>query len=149
MLALNLAQNKHQIIQLPKILDPRGNLSFIEYGNHIPFEIKRCYWIYDIPGGELRDGHAFRTQAEFIIALSGSFDVILYENGREIRYSMNRSYYGLYVGEMVWRKLENFSTNSFGLFLSSGKYCENEYIRDFNLFKKLSRTKCPELNSAK
>jgi hypothetical protein len=128
----------HQIIQLPKIEDPRGNLSFIECERHIPFSIKRTYWLYDVPGGELREGHAYRTQKEFIVALSGSFDVMLYVNNREIRYSMNRSYYGLYVGNMVWRRLENFSTNAFGLILSSGKYCEDEYLRDFQTYKEMT-----------
>ncbi len=129
------SSSTHQIIQLPKIKDIRGNLSFIECEKHIPFQIRRSYWIYDIPGGELRDGHAYKTQEEFIVALSGSFDVILYDKSGEFHYSMNRSYYGLYVSNLVWRRFENFSTNSFGLILSSGKYCEEDYIRDFQEFK--------------
>ncbi len=140
MVALAWANScRHQIIQLPKIIDPRGNLSFIECEHHIPFQIERSYWIYDIPGGELRDGHAYRTQEEFIVALSGSFDVILYENNGEIHYSLNRSYYGLYIGNMIWRRLENFSTNAFGLILSSGKYHEEDYLRDFHEYKKITR----------
>ncbi len=126
----------HQIIRLPKIKDARGNLSFIESERHIPFSIERAYWIYDIPGGELRDGHAYKSQQEFIVALSGSFDILIIENGGEIKYSINRSYYGLYVGNMVWRRIENFSTNAFGLIISSGKYDESDYIRSFEDYKR-------------
>ena len=100
------------IIQLPKILDKRGNLSFFENDNQIPFSIARTYWIFDVPGGEERGGHAFKSQKEFIIALSGSFDVVLHNGKEEIKFSLNRSYYGLYVPEMYWRRMENFSTNS-------------------------------------
>ena len=107
-----------QLINLPKILDPRGNLSFIEESNQIPFEIKRIYWIYDVPGGEFRGSHAFKKTQELIIALSGSFDVVLHDGIKEIRYSLNRSYYGLYIPNMVWRKIENFSTNSLALILA-------------------------------
>lgn len=126
-----------QICDLPKILDPRGNLSFIEEEKHVPFKIERAYWIYDVPGGEMRGGHAYKKNAEFIIALSGSFDVMLNEGKEEERYSLNRSYYGLYVPAMVWRRMENFSTNSLALILSSTDYDEQDYIRDFELFLKL------------
>lgn len=123
-------------IDLPKILDQRGNLSFIEARNHIPFEIKRTYWIYDVPGGETRGGHAYKENEEFIVALSGSFDVVL-DDGKERKvYSLNRSYYGLYVPKMYWREMENFSTNSLALVLSSTDYNELDYIRDYNDFVK-------------
>jgi oxalate decarboxylase/phosphoglucose isomerase-like protein (cupin superfamily) len=125
---------KARIIQLPKIEDTRGNLSFIEEENHIPFKIKRTYWIYDVPGGEFRGSHAFKNSEELIVALSGSFDVVLNGGDGEKRFSMNRSYYGLYIPKMIWRKLENFSTNSLALILSSTHYSANDYIRDFNEF---------------
>lgn len=120
------------IIQLPKITDPRGNLTFIEGGNHIPFDIKRVYWIYDVPGGETRGGHAFKEQKELIISLSGSFDVIV-DNGKTIeKFSLNRSYYGLYVPSGCWRHMENFSTNALAMVLASTNYNENDYIRNYN-----------------
>ena len=125
-----------QLINLPKIVDPRGNLTFIESINHIPFEIKRVYWIYDVPGGEIRGGHAFKEQQEFIISLSGSFDVIV-NNGKSIqKFSLNRSYYGLYVPAGMWRHMENFSTNSLALVLASTVYNEEDYIRDYDEFRK-------------
>lgn len=125
---------KAEVINLPKIEDPRGNLTFIEQLNHVPFEIQRVYWIYDVPGGQSRGGHAFRKQKEFIVALSGSFDVVV-NNGRSIeRFHMNRSYYGLFVPEGLWRHMDNFSTNSVALVLSSTLYDENDYIRDFEVF---------------
>ena len=124
-----------RIIQLPKILDQRGNLSFLEGNKHIPFEIKRVFWIYDVPGGEMRGGHAYRESQEFIVALSGSFDVALNDGKNEQRFSLNRSYYGLYVPNMIWRHMENFSTNSMALVLSSTFYDENDYIFDYELFK--------------
>ena len=124
-------------IDLPKFIDERGNLSFLEGDNHIPFPIKRTYWIYDVPGGEKRGGHAYRQLHEFIIALSGSFDVVL-DDGKEKRiHSLNRSYYGLYVPKMIWRELENFSTNSLCLILASEHYDENDYIRDYDEFLKM------------
>jgi hypothetical protein len=126
--------NKAQIITLPQIEDSRGNLSFIEQTKQIPFEIKRAYWIYDVPGGEKRGEHAFKNQEEFIIALSGSFDVYLNDGITEHKYSLNRSYYGLYVPKLNWRKLENFSTNSLCLILSDSKYNEEDYIRNFEEF---------------
>jgi hypothetical protein len=126
-----------KIIHLPKILDDRGNITFLEGENHIPFKIKRTYWIYDVPGGEGRGGHAYITTHEFIIAISGSFDVVL-DNSKEIKnYPLNRSYFGLYVPNMIWRKLENFSTNSLCLILASDDYDENEYIRDYETFKQI------------
>lgn len=125
---------KEQIIQLPKILDLRGNLSFIEDNNHIPFKIKRVYWIYDVPGGEKRGGHAYQENQEFIVALSGSFDVIL-DNGIERKtFSLNRSYYGLYVPNGIWREMGNFSTNSLALVLSSTNYDASDYIYDYQRF---------------
>jgi hypothetical protein len=126
---------KPQIIELPKINDPRGNLSFFEHPQQLPFEIKRIYWIYDVPGGEKRGSHAFIDQQEFIVALSGSFDVILNDGIEEKKYSLNRSYYGLFVPKMYWRKLENFSTNSLALLISDRMYDESDYIRDFEDFK--------------
>lgn len=126
---------KPYIIQLPRFTDPRGNLSFLENSNQIPFLIQRCYWIYDVPSGESRGGHAFKENDEFIIALSGAFDVVL-DNGMEKqRFQLNRSYYGLFVPKGWWREMENFSTNSVAFVLSSIQYNENDYIRDFEEFK--------------
>lgn len=130
-----MALDKVHIIDLPKVTDPRGNLSFIQNNDQIPFDIKRVYWIYDVPGGMFRDGHAFRQQHEFIVALSGSFDVVLSDGYQERRIHMSRSYYGLYVPPMTWRSIDNFSTNSVALVLSSTLYDPNDYIRDFELFK--------------
>ena len=124
-----------ELINLPKVKDPRGNLSFFENTNQIPFEIMRSYWIYDVPGGEIRGGHAFRESCELIVALSGSFDVILHDGKQELTFSLNRSYKGLYVPNMTWRRLESFSTNSLALIVSNISYNESDYIRDFNEFK--------------
>jgi len=124
-----------KIIQLPKILDPRGNLSFLETGNHIPFEIKRTYWIYDVPGGEIRGGHAFKEQNEFIIVLSGSLDIIVYDGEKEKKFSLNRSYYGLFIPNGLWRYMENFATNTLALVVSSTSFDESDYIRDKEQFK--------------
>ena len=126
-----------QIINLPKIIDKRGNLSFFEHPRQLPFEIARTYWIYDVPGGESRGSHAFREQQEFIVALSGSFDVVLNDGIKEEKFSLNRSYYGLYVPKMYWRSMENFSTNSLALVVSDKKFHAGDYIRDFEEFKKL------------
>ena len=126
-----------QIIELPKILDPRGNLSFFENGNQIPFDIKRTYWIYDVPGGEIRGGHAFKEQNEFIVVLSGSLDVIVFDGKEEKKFSLNRSYYGLYIQKGLWRHMENFATNTFALVVSSTSFNENDYIRDKDEFLKL------------
>ena len=128
---------KNKRIELPKIIDKRGNLSFFENGNGIPFEIKRTYWIYDVPGGEYRGSHAFKKSKEVIIALSGSFDIILNNGLKEEKYSLNRSYNGLYIPNLTWRRIENFSTNSLALIISSKGYSENDYIRDFNQFKNI------------
>lgn len=125
-----------RIIQLPKISDPRGNLSVIEELKDIPFKIERTYWIYDVPGGECRGGHAYKENEEFIVALSGSFDIVL-DNGKEKEvFSLNRSYKGLYIPKGMWRVMENFSTNSLALVLSSTKYNEGDYIRDYQEFLK-------------
>lgn len=127
------------IIQLPKLLDTRGNLSFIEENNHIPFKIERTYWIYDVPGGEKRGGHAYRDNEEFIVALSGSFDVILDDGHERKVFSLNRSYYGLYVPKMIWREMDNFSTNSLALILSSTKFDKKDYIYDYEVFKTIKK----------
>jgi hypothetical protein len=126
-----------ELIELPKIIDKRGNLSFFENSNQIPFDIKRTYWIYDVPGGETRGGHAFMTSHELIVALSGSFDIVLHNGVKEIKYSLNRSYVGLYVSNLIWRQLENFSTNSLALIVSNISYNAQDYIRDFDTFKKI------------
>ena len=127
------------IIELPKFLDVRGNLSFAENFKQIPFEIKRTYWLYDVPGGESRGGHAYFANEEFIIAISGSFDVVL-DDGRERRvFSLNRSYYGLYVPNGLWREMGNFSTNAFALEFASTHYNEDDYIYDYDYFLKLKR----------
>lgn len=126
-----------KVIELPKICDPRGNLSFVENGAVLPFEICRTYWVYDVPGGKKRFGHAFHRQQEFIISLSGSFDVVLNDGWREERYHMARSYYGLYVPRMMWRELDNFSTNSVALILASTPYDADDYIEEFERFKLL------------
>lgn len=127
------------LINLPKFLDIRGNLSFVEQNNHIPFEIKRTYWLYDVPGGESRGGHAYINNEEFIIALSGSFDVVV-DDGKEKKvFQMNRSYYGLYIPKGMWREINNFSSNSFALEFGSNEYDENDYIRDYDTFLKMKQ----------
>ena len=126
-----------RLIELPKIGDRRGNLSVIEEKNHIPFKVERTFWIYDVPGGESRGGHAYRSTEEFIVALSGSFDVVLDDGKERKTFSLNRSYYGLYVSKMIWREMTNFSTNSVALVLSSTKYDAADYIRDYEQFKKM------------
>ena len=130
-----------KIIELPKILDKRGNLSFFEHPNQLPFRIERTYWIYDVPGGDIRGSHAFKEQQEFIIALSGSFDVVLHDGENESKFSLNRSYYGLFVPKMYWRRMENFSTNSLALIVSDKSYDANDYIRDFDNFKIMNNGK--------
>jgi dTDP-4-dehydrorhamnose 3,5-epimerase-like enzyme len=124
------------IINLPKIEDERGNLTFIEEENHIPFKIKRVYWIYDVPGGQKRGGHAFKEQQEFIVALSGSFDVVIDDGNQKQTFSLNRSYYGLYIPNGLWREMNNFSTNSLALVLSSTEFSEDDYIRDYQTYLK-------------
>ena len=128
-----------KIIQLPKFLDARGNLSFIEQESHMPFKIERTYWIYDVPGGEHRGGHAYKENEELIVALSGSFDVVVDDGKEKKTFSLNRSYYGLYVPKGTWREMQNFSTNSLALILSSTKYDESDYIRDYDEFKSYNR----------
>jgi hypothetical protein len=129
---------KQASLNFPKILDPRGNLTFIEYPHHLPFEIKRVFWTYDVPGGVQRGGHAYKTQSEVIIALSGSFEVVITNPAGELqRILLNRSYFGLVVPPLTWRHLENFSTNSLGLHLSSSIFDKEDYVRDFESFKAL------------
>ena len=123
-----------RIIELPKFHDLRGNLSFIEEETNIPFAIRRVYWIYDVPGGEIRGGHAFKTTEEVIIALSGSFDVVLNDGRSESVFSLSRSYYGLYIPQLLWRTIRNFSTNSLALIIASTDYDTGDYIRDFGAF---------------
>lgn len=127
------------IINLPQFLDERGNLSFVEQNNHIPFEIKRTYWIYDVPGGEDRGGHAFRKNQEVVIALSGAFDVVVDDGENKKTFSLNRSYYGLYIPSGLWRSMENFSTNSFALEFGSISYSSDDYIREYEDFLKLKQ----------
>lgn len=127
------------IIHLPKFLDQRGNLSFIEEYKHIPFKIKRTYWIYDVPGGESRGGHAYRDTEEFIVALSGAFEVVLDDGEKKESFLLNRSYYGLYVPKGYWREMINFSTNSVGLILAPTLYEPDDYIWDYDEFLKLNK----------
>jgi oxalate decarboxylase/phosphoglucose isomerase-like protein (cupin superfamily) len=124
-----------RLINLPKFLDPRGNLTFIEEDTQLSFKIRRVYWIYDVPGGAHRGDHAFRETEELIVALSGSFDVVLHDGNKEYRFSLNRSYYGVFVPNMMWRMIENFSTNSLALIIASTDYSEADYIRNFEEFK--------------
>lgn len=129
--------NKVQLIELPKFLDARGNLSFAQNESQIPFVIQRTYWIYDVPGGESRGAHAYRNTDEVVIALSGSFDVIVDDGKEQQKFTLNRSYYGLYIPKGVWRIMENFSTNSLALEFASTKYDAADYIRDYDEFIKL------------
>lgn len=132
-MATNTDFSKPRIIDLPKIMDVRGNLSFLQNNDHIPFDIKRVFWIYDVPGGETRGGHAFKQQQEVIIVISGSIDIIVKDrDGNETKFSLNRSYSGLYIPPMHWRHLENFSTNAVSVHLSSSDFSEEDYIRDYN-----------------
>ncbi|MBS1735225.1 MAG: WxcM-like domain-containing protein [Bacteroidetes bacterium] len=126
-----------QIIQLPKITDPRGNLTFLQNPDQLPFVIKRTFWTYDVPGGETRGGHAYRSQQEIIIALSGSFDVVITnQNNEQQIFSLNRSYYGLFLPANTWRHMQNFSTNSLSLHLSDSLFNKEDYIREFETFQK-------------
>jgi oxalate decarboxylase/phosphoglucose isomerase-like protein (cupin superfamily) len=126
--------SEFHLIELPKILDARGNLSFIESKKHLPFAIKRVYWVYDVPGGEVRTGHAYLKNKEFIIALSGSFDVVIDDKQNQHKFSLNRSYYGLYVPSGYWRHMENFSTNALALVVASHAYDKTDYIRDYQKY---------------
>lgn len=129
---------KPYIIELPKILDPRGNLTFLQYSQQIPFKIRRVFWTYDVPGGEQRGGHAYKEQEEVIIALSGSLDVVIKNVvGQTEKFSLNRSYYGLYVPALTWRHMDNFSTNALSLHLSSHMYDSTDYIRNFDELKQM------------
>jgi hypothetical protein len=129
-------KNDVHIVDLPRIEDPRGNLTFLQNADHIPFDIQRVFWTYDVPGGQRRGGHAYHRQEEVLIALSGSFDVVIkHSSGEEKKYSLNRSYVGLYIPALTWRHMENFSTNSLGLHLSSHRFDEEDYIRDFDQFR--------------
>ena len=126
-----------KLIELPKIYDPRGNLSFFENNKQIPFEIQRTYWIYDVPGGEIRGGHAFKEQNEFVVVLSGSLDIVVFDGEKEEKYSLNRSYYGLYIPKGWWRHMENFATNTLALVVSSTSFDENDYIINKEEFIKM------------
>lgn len=125
-----------KIVELPKITDPRGNLTFIEGGDHIPFEIQRVYYLYDVPGGAERGGHAHKGLHQLIVAMSGSFDVVLDDGKNKKRVHLARSYYGLYVCPMIWRELDNFSSGSVCMVLASNKYDEADYYRNYNDFMK-------------
>lgn len=127
--------NQVKLIDLPKIEDPRGNLSFLEEEMHIPFKIERTYWIYDVPGGQTRGGHAFKKQHEFIVALSGSLDVVVSDGGEEKVFHLNRSYYGLYIPNKLWRQMKNFSTNALAMVVSSTKYNKDDYMYDIKRIK--------------
>ncbi|WP_448682160.1 sugar 3,4-ketoisomerase [Pseudomonas nicosulfuronedens] len=124
-----------RIIDLPRILDPRGNLTFIEGGNHVPFDIKRVYYLYDVPGGAHRGGHAHRELHQLIIAMSGSFDILLDDGRTRFKYHLNRSYYGLYIPPMMWREIDNFSSGSVCMVLASAPYEEADYYRDYQEFQ--------------
>lgn len=126
-----------KIIELPKFLDERGNLSFAENNAQIPFEIKRTYWLYDVPGGESRGGHAYKETEELVIAISGAFDVTVDDGTEKKTFSLNRSYYGLYIPKGLWRQMENFSTNSFALEFASTYYDRQDYVRDYQEFLNL------------
>lgn len=126
--------NQPAIIQLPKMGDRRGNLSVVEQLNQVPFKIQRAFWIYDVPGDAVRGGHAFRETEEFVVALSGSFDVVLHDSEKEQVFHLNRSYYGVYVPNMMWREMRNFSTNSLALVVASTPYAEEDYIMEFEQF---------------
>ncbi|MNK00026.1 TDP-4-oxo-6-deoxy-alpha-D-glucose-3,4-oxoisomerase [compost metagenome] len=129
-------KSSSKLISLPKMLDDRGNLSFIEQLNHIPFEIKRTYWIYDVPGGEVRGGHSYIKNQELVIALSGSFTVVVNDGFETSEFTLNRSYVGLYIPNGIWRHMENFSTNSCALVLSSTIYDVDDYERNMDNFIK-------------
>ena len=128
-----------RLIDLPKVHDPRGNLTFIESINHVPFEIERAFWIYDVPGGTVRGGHAYRSTHEFIVALSGSFDVMLDDGSHRVRYTLNRSYHALSVPNLIWREMINFSTNAVALVLASSPFAADDYVRDYSEFLRLRK----------
>lgn len=126
-----------KLIDFPRIVDERGNLSFLENENQIPFQIKRTYWIYDVPGGGVRDGRALISASELIVSLSGSFDIVLNDGVQETKFHMARSYHGLFVPKMIWRKIDNFSTNSLALVLSDKVFAETRYVRNFDDYLKM------------
>ena len=128
-----------KIIDLPKISDPRGNLSFVEGGIHVPFDIQRVYYLYDVPGGSDRGSHAHKKLHQFIVAMSGSFDVVLDDGHQKKRFHLNRSYCGLYVCPMMWRDLDNFSSGAVCMVLASARYDGNDYIRDYSQFVSLAK----------
>jgi len=132
--------DKCKIIDLPKIHDPRGNLTFIEGSKHIPFDIKRVYYLYDVPGGAERGGHAHKDLHQIIIAIAGSFDVVINDGSDTQRFHLNRSYFGLYICPMIWRELDNFSSGSVCLVLASDYFSEADYIRDFPQFDSLQKS---------
>ena len=135
-----MALKNCKLIELPKISDPRGNLSFIEGGQHIPFNIGRVYYLYDVPGGSDRGSHAHKSLHQFIVAMSGSFDVVLDDGKEKKRFHLNRSYYGLYICPMMWRDLDNFSSGAVCMVLASDRYNESDYIRNYEYFRKESNT---------
>lgn len=139
-----MVSSKPLLINLPRYLDHRGNLSVVEQHKDIPFGIRRSYWVYDVPGGEEREGHAYYNSEEFIVALSGSFDVITDNGTTSTVFALNRSYYGLYVPAGTWRTLTNFSTNSLALILASTSYSEEDYIRDYKEFVRYKQSKFPQ-----
>ena len=139
MIIKTMTINDVKLIELPKFADPRGNLSFVEQNNHIPFEIKRTYWIYDVPGGESRGGHAYRETDEFIIAISGGFDVTVDDGKEKKTFTLNRSYYGLYIPKGLWRTMDNFSTNSLALEFANTKYDRKDYIEDYDIYVKMKK----------
>ena len=135
-----MALNDCRLVDLPKISDPRGNLSFIESGRHIPFDFKRVYYLYDVPGGSDRGAHAHKTLHQFVVAMSGSFDVVLDDGKKRRRFHLNRSYKGLYISPMMWRDLDNFSSGAVCMVLASAHYDEADYIRDYEKFLKATET---------
>lgn len=135
-----MSLNDCKLIDLPKIADPRGNLTFVEGGRHVPFEIKRVFYLYDVPGGADRGGHALKECHQFLIAMSGSFDVILYDGKEKQRIHLNRSYHGLHIPPMIWREMDNFSSGSVCLALASSTYDPEDYYRDYNEYLKALAT---------
>jgi hypothetical protein len=133
--------NDCRLVELPKITDPRGSLTFVEGGGHIPFDIKRVYYLYDVPGGSDRGAHAHKNLHQFVTAMSGSFDIVLDDGDRQRRFHLNRSYYGLYVCPMMWRSLDNFSSGAVCMVLASERYDESDYIRDYDEFINLANRK--------
>lgn len=132
-----------RLIELPKIQDPRGNLTFVESGEHIPFDIRRVYYLYDVPGGADRGAHAHRRLNQFVVAMSGSFDIVLDDGAKKKRFHLNRSYFGLYICPMMWRHLDNFSSGAVCMVLASAKYNAADYIRDYAEFTDAAKNISP------